>query len=67
MTVEDEGVFVRQVSKAEPDEKEHRGIRLMETIMDEVTIDEGSLKSPGTGVRLVKHKTGPAEMERLGS
>jgi len=58
VTVEDEGVFAARVGAPELDGVGHRGIQLMAATMDEVTIAQGSVDRPGTGVRLVKHKAG---------
>ena len=52
--VADEGVFQRRVPLLEIDHTAGRGILLMTAVMDEVTIQEGTQRSPGTVVRLMK-------------
>jgi serine/threonine-protein kinase RsbW len=52
--VADEGVFQRRVPLPEIDESAGRGILLMTAVMDQVTIQEGTERSPGTVVRLIK-------------
>jgi serine/threonine-protein kinase RsbW len=52
--VADEGVFQRRVPLPEVDQTAGRGILLMTAVMDEVTIQEGTDRSPGTVVRLMK-------------
>jgi serine/threonine-protein kinase RsbW len=52
--VADEGVFQRRVPLPEIDQSAGRGILLMTAVMDEVTIQEGTERSPGTVVRLMK-------------
>jgi serine/threonine-protein kinase RsbW len=52
--VADEGVFQRRVPLPEIDHTAGRGILLMTAVMDEVTIQEGTDRSPGTVVRLMK-------------
>jgi anti-sigma regulatory factor (Ser/Thr protein kinase) len=54
VTVADEGVFQRRLPMPELDGPSGRGILLMMAVMDEVTIHEGSARSPGTQVRLRK-------------
>jgi anti-sigma regulatory factor (Ser/Thr protein kinase) len=56
--VSDEGVFQRRVPLAEFDQTGGRGILLMTAVMDEVSIHEGTPRSPGTVVRLVKCEQG---------
>jgi serine/threonine-protein kinase RsbW len=52
--VSDDGVFQRRVPLPEIDHSSGRGILLMTAVMDEVSIQEGTPRSPGTVVRLVK-------------
>jgi serine/threonine-protein kinase RsbW len=52
--VADEGVFQRRVPLPEIDNSAGRGILLMTAVMDEVAIQEGTDRSPGTVVRLMK-------------
>jgi anti-sigma regulatory factor (Ser/Thr protein kinase) len=54
VVVQDEGVFRRRLPMPEIDGPSGRGILLMMAVMDEVTIQEGSTRSPGTQVRLRK-------------
>jgi serine/threonine-protein kinase RsbW len=54
VSVHDQGVFQRRVPMPAIDEMGGRGILLMIAVMDEVTIHEGTPRSPGTVVRLVK-------------
>jgi anti-sigma regulatory factor (Ser/Thr protein kinase) len=54
VVVQDEGVFNRRLPMPELDGPSGRGILLMMAVMDEVTIHEGSSRSPGTQVRLRK-------------
>jgi anti-sigma regulatory factor (Ser/Thr protein kinase) len=56
--VADEGVFQRRVPLLEIDHTAGRGILLMTAVMDEVSIQEGTPRSPGTVVRLVKCEQG---------
>ena len=51
--IRDHGVFRRRIPVPEL-ESAGRGIPLMMALMDEVTIREGTVASPGTLVRLVK-------------
>jgi len=52
--VQDEGIFHRRIPMPEIDGPSGRGILLMMAVMDEVTIHEGTARSPGTQVRLRK-------------
>ena len=52
--VADEGVFQRRVPLPEIDHTAGRGILLMTAVMDQVSIQEGTDRSPGTVVRLMK-------------
>jgi len=52
VVVHDEGVFHRRLPMPELDGPSGRGILLMMAVMDEVTIHEGTARSPGTQVRL---------------
>jgi anti-sigma regulatory factor (Ser/Thr protein kinase) len=52
--VHDEGVFNRRIPMPEIDGPSGRGILLMMAVMDEVTIHEGTARTPGTQVRLRK-------------
>ena len=52
--VRDQGVFQRRVPMPSIDEMGGRGILLMIAVMDEVSIHEGTPRSPGTVVRLLK-------------
>ena len=53
--VSDEGIFQRRVPIPEFDQGGGgRGILLMTAVMDEVSIQEGTPRSPGTVIRLVK-------------
>jgi serine/threonine-protein kinase RsbW len=52
--VQDEGVFQRRVPLSQVEESGGRGILLMMAVMDEVSIQEGSARSPGTLVRMLK-------------
>jgi anti-sigma regulatory factor (Ser/Thr protein kinase) len=54
VVVQDEGVFHRRLPMPELDGPSGRGILLMMAVMDEVTIHEGTARSPGTQVRLRK-------------
>ena len=54
VVVQDEGVFHRRVPMPEIDGPSGRGILLMMAVMDEVTIHEGTTRTPGTQVRLRK-------------
>jgi serine/threonine-protein kinase RsbW len=57
--VSDEGVFHRRVPLPELDQSGGgRGILLMTAVMDEVGIQEGTQRTPGTVVRLVKCESG---------
>jgi serine/threonine-protein kinase RsbW len=53
-TVTDRGTFVRRVPIPEFDRTSGHGIPLMMALMDEVGVKEGSKRTPGTTVRLVK-------------
>ena len=57
--VQDEGVFRRRVSMPEID-GHGRGFPLMMAVMDEVSVKEGTERSPGTLVRLSKFLDAPA-------
>jgi anti-sigma regulatory factor (Ser/Thr protein kinase) len=59
VVVKDEGVFHRRLPMPEIDGPSGRGILLMMAVMDEVTIQEGSARTPGTRVRL--RKCGPLD------
>jgi serine/threonine-protein kinase RsbW len=52
VVVHDEGVFQRRLPMPELDGPSGRGILLMMAVMDEVTIHEGTSRTPGTQVRL---------------
>jgi anti-sigma regulatory factor (Ser/Thr protein kinase) len=52
VVVQDEGIFQRRLPMPEIDGPSGRGILLMMAVMDEVTIQEGTTRSPGTQVRL---------------
>ena len=52
--VEDNGVFRKRIPMPELDESRGRGIPLMLALMDEVHIQQGTRREPGTVVRLVK-------------
>jgi anti-sigma regulatory factor (Ser/Thr protein kinase) len=54
IVVQDQGVFQRRVPLPELDEPPGRGILLMMAVMDQVTIQEGTAREPGTVVRLTK-------------
>ena len=54
VVVQDEGIFNRRLPMPELDGPSGRGILLMMAVMDEVTIHEGTNRSPGTQVRLRK-------------
>ena len=54
IVVQDQGVFHRRVPLPELDEPPGRGILLMMAVMDQVTIQEGTSRKPGTVVRLTK-------------
>ena len=54
VAVHDQGVFQRRLPMPEIDGPSGRGILLMMAVMDEVTIHEGTARSPGTQVRLRK-------------
>jgi serine/threonine-protein kinase RsbW len=56
--VSDEGVFQRRVPLPEIDQSAGRGILLMTAVMDEISIQEGTPRAPGTVVRLVKCEQG---------
>ena len=53
--VRDEGVFRRRLSLAPTPEGRRRGIPLMMSLMDEVSITEGTPGHPGTLIRLAKY------------
>jgi anti-sigma regulatory factor (Ser/Thr protein kinase) len=50
----DEGVFRRRVRMPEVEGQGGHGIPLMMALVDEFTIREGTVRRPGTSVRLVK-------------
>lgn len=52
--VRDQGVFKRRVPMPEVEGRGGHGITLMMALVDEFSIREGSTRSPGTTVRLVK-------------
>ncbi len=52
--IEDNGVFRKRIPMPELEESRGRGIPLMLALMDEVHIQQGTRKNPGTVVRLVK-------------
>jgi anti-sigma regulatory factor (Ser/Thr protein kinase) len=54
ITVQDRGMFVRRVPIPELDRTSGHGIPLMMALMDEVGVQEGTKRSPGTTIRLVK-------------
>jgi serine/threonine-protein kinase RsbW len=54
ITVRDEGAFIRRIPIPEIDRSSGHGIPLMMALMDEVGVVEGTERSPGTTVRLVK-------------
>jgi len=59
--VQDEGIFHRRIPMPEiegPTGPAGRGILLMTALMDEVTIQEGTPREPGTLVRLLKCEPG---------
>jgi serine/threonine-protein kinase RsbW len=53
-TVRDRGTFVRRVPIREFDRTSGHGIPLMMALMDEVSVQEGTDRNPGTRVRLTK-------------
>ena len=54
ITVRDGGRFIRRVPIPELDRTSGHGIPLMMALMDEVSVQEGSERNPGTTVRLSK-------------
>ena len=54
VVVQDGGVFVPRVPMPEIERTGGRGIPLMMALMDEVAIQQGTERSPGTRVRLTK-------------
>ena len=52
IAVEDTGVFIRRVPIPELERSSGHGIPLMMALMDEVSVKEGSERTPGTIVRL---------------
>jgi serine/threonine-protein kinase RsbW len=54
VSVRDRGVFLRRVPLPEVDRTHGHGFPLMMALMDEVNLIEGTDRSPGTTVRLVK-------------
>ena len=54
VSVRDLGVFLRRVPLPEVDRTHGHGFPLMMALMDEVNLLEGTDRSPGTTVRLVK-------------
>ena len=54
VVVEDDGTFLKRVPIPEFDRPHGHGIPLMMVLMDEVSVREGTERSPGTVVRLVK-------------
>ena len=52
--VRDRGVFKKRVRMAEVEGQGGHGIPLMMALVDEVTIQEGTQREPGTLVRLIK-------------
>ena len=52
--IEDNGVFRKRIPMPELDESRGRGIPLMLALMNEVHIQQGTRRHPGTVVRLVK-------------
>ena len=52
--IRDQGVFIRRVPIPEFDRASGHGIPLMMALMDEVSVQEGSERNPGTTVRLSK-------------
>jgi len=53
-TIRDGGVFIRRVPIPEFDRASGHGIPLMMALMDEVGVQEGTERNPGTTVRLMK-------------
>lgn len=52
--IKDQGVFKKRVRMPEVEGQGGHGIPLMMALVDEVTIQEGTAREPGTLVRLVK-------------
>jgi anti-sigma regulatory factor (Ser/Thr protein kinase) len=52
--VRDRGIFRKRVRMAEVEGEGGHGIQLMMALVDQVTIEEGTERQPGTLVRLVK-------------
>jgi anti-anti-sigma factor len=63
--VRDDGTFRRAVSDAEG--SHGRGMLLMMSVMDQITISCGTDARPGTVVRMVKFKNGRAARRKTGS
>jgi serine/threonine-protein kinase RsbW len=54
VVIEDDGTFLKRVPIPELDRSHGHGIPLMMALMDEVSVREGTDRTPGTVVRLVK-------------
>jgi serine/threonine-protein kinase RsbW len=54
VVVQDQGVFNRRIPIPELEDRSGRGILLMMAVMDQVSIQEGTPRQPGTVVKLVK-------------
>ena len=57
ITVEDDGVYRRDIPIPEVDGTGHRGLHLMAAMVDDFALRRGTRDRPGTVVRLVKCKT----------
>ena len=57
ITVEDDGIYQREIPIPEMDGSGHRGIHLMAAMVDDLALRRGTRERPGTVVRLVKCKT----------
>lgn len=57
ITVEDDGLYQRDIPVPELDGTGHRGLHLMAAMVDDLALRRGTRDRPGTVVRLVKCKT----------
>jgi anti-sigma regulatory factor (Ser/Thr protein kinase) len=57
ITVEDDGIYQREIPVPEMDGSGHRGLHLMAAMVDDLALRRGTEERPGTMVRLVKCKT----------
>lgn len=57
ITVEDDGIYQREIPIPEMDGSGHRGLHLMAAMVDDLALRRGTEERPGTVVRLVKCKT----------